>query len=96
MFQIIFSVLISPGSGALFSKTPVLTSKGSCFPESAGPGSTYVDPLNLDEMSVQIDSILNSDDKQREMISSGYEFVQKFHLENTSKNLFNFYSKVIN
>lgn len=80
---------------SLFSKTPVITSKGSCFPESAGPKSCYVDPLNFEELSFNIDRILSSDEIQSEMISNGYDFVQKFHLKNTSKNLFDFYSKTL-
>ncbi len=35
---------------AIYSKIPVITSLGSCFPESAGPDSEYIDPLSVQDI----------------------------------------------
>jgi glycosyltransferase involved in cell wall biosynthesis len=39
---------------ALESGIPVITSKGSCFTEAAGPDSVYVDPGDTEEMALQM------------------------------------------
>ncbi|OUR96657.1 hypothetical protein A9Q84_09950 [Halobacteriovorax marinus] len=76
---------------ALFSRTPVITSKGSCFPESGGPGSRYIDPHNLDELADAMKEILLSESLKKQMAQEGHEFVQKFHWKNTSKDLMDLY-----
>lgn len=76
---------------ALFSKTPVITSKGGCFPESGGPSSKYVDPYSIGEIAGAIVEVLGDDTLQKEMAQKGHEFVQKFHWKNTSNELMNLY-----
>jgi glycosyltransferase involved in cell wall biosynthesis len=80
---------------ALFSKTPVITSFGSCFPESAGPDSVYIDPLSLDDMSQKMLSVLSNVSLQETMITKGYDFVQKFHRKNVNANLLECYARLI-
>mgnify|MGYP000392122363 CR=1 FL=1 len=77
---------------AQFSKTPVITSKGSCFPESGGPAAKYIDPSNVEEISNVMREVLMDGDLQKEMAQKGHEFVQKFHWKNTSKELIDLYS----
>ena len=36
---------------SLYSKTPVITSRGSCFAEAGGPSSIYIDPKNEIELA---------------------------------------------
>ncbi len=76
---------------ALFSKTPVITSKGGCFPESGGPSSRYVDPYSIEDISNAMVDILKDTSLQKEMAQKGHEFVQKFHWRNTSNELMNLY-----
>ena len=63
---------------ALYSNTPVITSKGSCFPEAGGPDSIYIDPENVSELRSKIENLLNSEQKQLLMVSKGLEYAQKF------------------
>jgi len=70
---------------ALYSKIPVITSKGGVFPETGGPNSTYVDPLNVEELANAINDTLKRDNS--EQISKGFEFVQKFSTENHIKGV---------
>jgi glycosyltransferase involved in cell wall biosynthesis len=81
---------------ALFSKVPVITSKGSCFPESAGPSSCFVDSNSVDELTQEIEKILSNPLKQNEMIKNGFEFVQKFHRKNVNQLLLDHYSQLFN
>lgn len=80
---------------ALFSSVPVITSHGSCFPESGGPDSIYTDPNKVEELTEAIDFVLGNPEKAAEMRLRGREFVEKFHLKNTTKNLQDFYYSVI-
>ena len=79
---------------ALFSKTPVITSFGSCFPESAGPDSVYVDPLSPDDISKKMLNVLNDVTLQERMISKGHNFVQKFHRKNVNEKLLECYAQL--
>lgn len=79
---------------ALFSKTPVVVSRGSCFPESAGPDSVYIDPLSIDDVSKKLLSVLSDINLQEAMITKGYNFVQKFHRKNVNRNLLECYARL--
>jgi glycosyltransferase involved in cell wall biosynthesis len=80
---------------ALFSGTPVVTSEGSCFPESGGPDSLYIDPNRVDDLAEAMRSVLIDKDKAQSMSMSGVEYAERFHLKNTTENLENFYFSVM-
>lgn len=79
---------------ALFSKTPVITSLGSCFPESAGPNSIYIDPLSVQDISDKMLKVLNDVTLQENMITEGFKFVQQFHRQNVNTKLLECYAKL--
>lgn len=79
---------------SLFSQTPVITSFGSCFPESAGPDSVYVDPKSVKDISDKIIQVLGNVTLQETMISKSYTFVQKFHRKQVTENLLECYSRL--
>ena len=82
---------------ALFSQTLVLTSSGSCFPESAGPGAFYVDPLNGYEIAEQLKEIVKLNSIERKhLISMGSVHCSSFHWKKTTERLMNHYKKVVN
>jgi glycosyltransferase involved in cell wall biosynthesis len=64
---------------ALTSKTPVITSKGGCFPEAGGPHSIYIDPVNVNELASQINTLLQSESLRKDIAAKGFEYAQKFH-----------------
>lgn len=79
---------------ALYSKTPVITTRGGVFPEAGGPDSIYIDPTNCEELSIEIKKLLINDSLCKEMSEKGFEFVQKFNDENISKQLINLYKSI--
>jgi glycosyltransferase involved in cell wall biosynthesis len=79
---------------ALFSKTPVITSYGSCFPESAGPDSEYIDPSSTADISEKLIKVLGDNGLREKMIINGYKFVQKFSREESTKKLLDCYSRI--
>jgi glycosyltransferase involved in cell wall biosynthesis len=76
---------------ALFSKTPVITSKGGCFSEVGGPSSKYINPQSVDEMKVAILEIQNSEALQKQMGTQGFEYAQNFTDDKIAKNLMEVY-----
>lgn len=80
---------------ALFSKTPVITSFGSCFPESAGADSFFVDPMSIASIADGLLKVLSDQILQEKMRTSGLDFVQQFHQEKTTANLIGIYQKAL-
>ncbi|MCB9062271.1 MAG: glycosyltransferase family 4 protein [Halobacteriovoraceae bacterium] len=83
---------------ALFSGTPVITSKGSCFPEAAGPDSIYIDTHSqesIDELAMRLIEIEKDISLRDRMSSKGLEYVQKFEIKNTTQNMIDLYKKII-
>lgn len=80
---------------ALHSNTPVITSKGGCFPEAAGPNSLFVDPSNIEEIADAIDSLCADEGKRNMMKIKGKEFVQKFEPNILTQQLVDVYKKIM-
>ena len=77
---------------ALYSKTPVITSKGSCFPEAGGADSFYLNnPYDVAELKRAIEKIATDNTYRNNMIERGFEFVQKFNDDRIAKNIMNLY-----
>ncbi|TCP25756.1 glycosyltransferase involved in cell wall biosynthesis [Tenacibaculum skagerrakense] len=81
---------------ALYSKTPVITSKGGVFPEAGGPDTCYVDPSNTEEFSKAIENLLNNKQKRTEMADRGFTFVQKFNDDVIANNIMQLYRSILN
>lgn len=80
---------------ALYSKTPVITSTGSCFSEAGGSHSLYVNPENSDELRTAIDLVWDNTSKRIEMQEKGFEFVQKFNDSTIAKNWQELYKSLL-
>lgn len=80
---------------ALFSEVPVITSKGSCFPESGGPSSFYTEAGNIEELREALVRVLTNESLAHDMRTGGRLFVEKFHLQNTTRELVSFYGSVM-
>jgi glycosyltransferase involved in cell wall biosynthesis len=80
---------------ALYSKTPVITSKGGCFSEAGGENSVYIDALNPEEIKIELASLLVNSEKREVMKQKGFEFVQKFNDSTIANNWIETYSEVL-
>ncbi len=80
---------------ALYSKTPVITSEGSCFPEAGGPDSIYIDPNNSKSIASAIERVLTDSELRFDMVENGRNFVEKFHRSKTSENIMNVYRELV-
>ncbi|EQC45642.1 glycosyltransferase family 1 protein [Bacteriovorax sp. Seq25_V] len=80
---------------ALYSKTPVITSEGSCFPEAGGPNSIYIDPKSVEQIASAIERVLTDSELRFDMVENGRNFVEKFHRSKTSENIMNVYRELV-
>lgn len=79
---------------SLFSKTPVITSKGGCFAEAGGKHSIYINPLSDNELTKAIIKIQSDKNLRAKMIKEGYQYAQNFTDIKVAKNLFNIYKNL--
>jgi glycosyltransferase involved in cell wall biosynthesis len=79
---------------ALCSNTPVITSTGSCFEETGGPDSCYINPLSADELGYSIRKILYNDELKDRMTKAGLLFSETFTDDRIAKNLMQIYQTV--
>lgn len=80
---------------ALYSRVPVITSKGSCFAEAGGAYTLYVDPNNVEEMAAAIKKVLLDRDLQEKMIAEGYKHSRNFDADKVTANIVQVYNKVL-
>lgn len=80
---------------ALYSRVPVITSKGGCFHEAGGNSSMYLNPRDIEEMINAIKSILNDKMLRDEMVIKGYEHAQKFADELVAEKTMLLYEKIL-
>lgn len=79
---------------ALCSKVPVITSLGSCFEETGGKHSSYIQPENAQEIATAIQTILNDSCLQTKMKVEGFLHAQKFTDDKIADRLMNLYKSV--
>jgi len=80
---------------ALFSKTPVITSKDGCFFEAGGTSTKYINPLSVEQMKEAILEILNSQELQEKMKTEGLEHAQNFTDNKIANNLMKVYNTLL-
>lgn len=80
---------------ALVSGTPVITSRGGCFAEAGGPGSLYVNPLDIEEIGYSLKKILSDDSLRKKMINEGKQYSLNFSQKNIADNTMKVYRKIL-
>lgn len=79
---------------ALYSKTPVITSKDGCFIEAGGPDSIYINPLSKEDMIEAINKIDNNPEIRKKMITNGIKYAENFNDQNIANNLMKIYKSL--
>ncbi len=80
---------------ALASKTPVITTRGGCFPEAGGKSSMYIDPGKPEEIAAAIRKILDDSTLREGMMSEGYTHALGFTEDIIGKNIMEVYRKIV-
>jgi glycosyltransferase involved in cell wall biosynthesis len=81
---------------ALFSGTPVVTSKGGCFSEAGGPAAIYANPKEVGEIQEAIQKVLSDSELRQSMRQKGFEHARLFTDENIGKNYMTLYEELVN
>ncbi len=80
---------------ALWSRTPVITSRGSCFAEAGGPRSIYVDPHDYAEMAQAIETVITDSELREEMTQAGFSHAQNFRREALAAQMMGVYRRLV-
>jgi glycosyltransferase involved in cell wall biosynthesis len=72
---------------ALFSGTPVVTTRGGCFAEAGGPGSAYVNPHDPGELRAVLAALLEDGGRRAEMREAGLRHAATFSEESIAAGL---------
>ncbi len=79
---------------ALFSRTPVITSKEGCFTEAGGPSTKYINPLSVEQIKNAILEIQNSEELQERMKVEGLKHAKNFTDDKIADNLMKIYTSL--
>ena len=80
---------------ALSSGTPVITSRGGCFPEAGGSHSIYVDPDKPEEIAESIRKITEDDKLKKHMSEMWIKHAEKFSDGIIASGIMDVYKKII-
>lgn len=80
---------------ALFSGTPVISSRVSSLPEAAGPASWLVDPEEPAQITGGIERILEDATFRKNMIDSGFQYAQSFKGEVVTEEMMDLYERIL-
>jgi glycosyltransferase involved in cell wall biosynthesis len=78
---------------ALFSGTPVVTTRGGCFAEAGGPGSAYVDPDDPEELRAALGAIAADPARRASMRAQGLAHAERFRDEAIARELLAVYDE---
>ena len=79
---------------ALCSETPVITSKGSCFEETGGEFSIYIQPQNAEGIGIAIRKILFDSNLQEIMKKEGLIHAENFTDDKIANRLMTLYKNI--
>ncbi len=80
---------------AITSGVPVIAGKGSCLEETGGEGSWYVNPEDINTLSLMIRELHNDPAKRSNMIEMGIKHSKNFNDEKISSQLNSIYARLL-
>ena len=80
---------------ALYSKIPVIVTRGGCFPEAAGPNAIYIEPYDIEEIRQKLHWIFSHPLERQVLAEKGYEYVQRFSDKSVGESLMKLYKSVL-
>ena len=80
---------------SLYCRTPVITSEGSCFNETAGEGAIYAKVGDHRDLAEKMLELSQNTNLKLTLAEKGLKHVQKFHREKTSKHLASLYKGML-
>lgn len=75
--------------------TPVIASNRASVPEVVGDAGIVLDPLNIDQLTKEMENVLNSESLQKELFQKGLNRSRKFTWENCAKDTLKVYNELL-
>ncbi len=94
LYPSIFEGFGIPILEALWSRTPVITSAGSCFGETGGDAALYVNPLQPATIADAMKKVLNEKPFAEEMRTKGWTHAQLFSREKCASAVMKVYESL--
>jgi glycosyltransferase involved in cell wall biosynthesis len=79
---------------ALWSRTPVITSNGSCFAETGGNAALYVDPFQPAAIANAMEQVVADEVLRADMQQKGILHAQLFTLDKCAAAVMNVYENI--
>ncbi len=95
LYPSIFEGFGIPILEALWSRTPVITSSGSCFLETAGNAALYVDPMDTSAIAGAMRQVASDREMADGMRERGLVHAQRFTLEKCAAAVMQVYQKIM-
>jgi len=80
---------------ALYSGTPVITSKTTSLPEVGGPGAYLVDPANYEEIKEGILFFMQNSEQREHAVNKGFEHIKNFDAQMVTDKLERVYQSLL-
>ncbi|MEZ5056631.1 MAG: glycosyltransferase family 1 protein [Saprospiraceae bacterium] len=77
-------------------ETPVMTTNLSSLPEAGGPGASYIDPYNIEEIAFKILKVIENEDLQQRMVSDSKAYIERFKPEGVTTQMMDLYLSLLN
>lgn len=84
-----------PPLEAMVYGTPVVCSNASCMPEILGDAAQYFDPYDIDDMAMQIDTVLSDEALRASLTAKGYEQVKRYSWRRMAEETHAIYMKIL-
>ena len=95
VFPSVFEGFGIPILEALCSRVPVVTSAGSCFEETGGEASLYVNPHDPEEMAEAMMNVMENKSLHDGMIEAGLQHASEFTDDKIAAKWMNLYTQLI-
>jgi len=84
-----------PGLEAMALGLPVVSSNASCLPEVYGEAALYFNPLDIDDMTQKIKTVLTDKSIRERLIKNGFNQVKKYSWEKMARETLLVYQRVL-
>ena len=79
---------------AMYSKIPIIVTRGGCFPEAAGPDAIYIEPYDIKQIREKLHWIFKNPEERQKLAQKGFRYVQRFSDKNVGQSLLKLYKSI--
>ena len=83
-----------PPIEAMACGTPVLVSNVASLPEVCGDGAMYCDPLDVEQISTQLEKLLSDTRVQKRLVALGRQRIKTYTWDNSATQLLKLFKEV--